>query len=217
MTDLAPQDAYWEDQLHRDVDHPVVEGFARQRWEHLARLLPLDEIHSALDVGGGTGFSSHFAPNHMRCVSCDLSRHVLSRSPVRRRLQADALSLPFAGDSFDLVFCWEVLHHLASPYLALKEMGRVSGRFVVVFEPNPFNPGQLVFSLIDREHRRVLRYTKQYMLEQVERAGLKTLSFHRGGLIFPNRTPRWLFGGLRALPYRLPLVGITQLVVASKP
>lgn len=215
-TDRQRQDAYWDsDDVHREVGHPIVEGFARQRWEHLAGVIPdFHGIERALDVGGGSGFSTHYAPEQIRSVSCDRSRHMLLKSPVSRRLQLDATTLPFADESFDLVFCWEVLHHLPEPWRALQEMARVSRRLVLVFEPNPLNLAQFLFALLDREHRWVLRYSRRYLLEQFARAGLEPLTFQRVGLIFPNRTPPWLYPALRALPFRVPLIGISNLVVA---
>jgi SAM-dependent methyltransferase len=48
---------------------------------------------------------------------------------------ADALHLPFAEGSFDAVVCIRLLHHLPSGRLrvdALRELARVSGRYVVV-------------------------------------------------------------------------------------
>ena len=215
-TDRARQDAYWDaDEVHREVGHPVVEGFARQRWDHLARIIPdFDRVRTALDVGGGSGFSTHHAPPWLRSVSCDRSRHMLAKSPVARRLQLDATALPFADDSFDLVFCWEVLHHLNEPWRALEEMARVSRGWVLAFEPNPANLAQFLFALVDREHRWVLRYSRRYLLRQFARVGLRPLTFQRVGLIFPNRTPQWLYHALRPLPFRVPLVGISNLVVA---
>ncbi len=36
-TDAARQRDYWEsDDVHRAVDHPIVEGFSRQRWQREA-------------------------------------------------------------------------------------------------------------------------------------------------------------------------------------
>ena len=36
------------------------------------------------------------------------------------------------------------------------------------------------------------------------------------GAIFPNKTPAWLYPWLARVPYKMPLVGISQLVVARK-
>lgn len=216
-TSVDRQDRYWEeDTAHRPAHHPVVAGFARQRWRHAARLLPLDEIRSVLDVGAGSGFSAVHAPGHLEFTCADRSHHMLTRNPVDRRLQADITELPFADRAFDLVICWEVLHHVPDPAVALAEMARVARRWLLIFEPNPLNLAQLLFALVDREHRWVMRYSSRFLQAQLARAGLRVSHHQRVGLIFPNRTPPWLFALLRALPFRWPLLGISHMVVAER-
>jgi SAM-dependent methyltransferase len=217
-TDESAQAAYFEGEVahHRPASHPVVEGFARQRWHYLERLMALDEVDTALDAGCGSGFSTLYAPEHLNTVGCDRSLSMLSQTRRRNSLCASVNNLPFADDSFDLAYCWEVLHHIEEPHRALAEMARVSRRFVVVFEPNPVNLAQFLFSLYDPEHRWVLRYTAGYVRAQVEAAGLRVHRHVRGGLIFPNKTPGWLFPLLSRLPYRVPLIGISHVVIAEK-
>lgn len=216
-TDAGRQREYWEaDSVHRDARHPVVEGFSRQRWKHLARRVDLGAVRSALDVGAGNGFSSIHAPGHIDLVATDGSWRMLSRHPGPARVIADAVALPFADSAFDLVFCWELLHHVEEPWRALREMARVSRKSVVFFEPNPLNLAQFLFSLYDREHRWVLRFSRRYVADQVKRAGLRLRTFERCGLILPNRTPPAVFRLLRRAPFRCPMIGISQLVVAEK-
>ena len=216
-TDAGRQREYWEaDSVHRDARHPVVAGFSRQRWAHLARRVDLGAVQSALDVGAGNGFSSIHAPAHIDVVATDGSWRMLSRHPGPARVIADAMALPFAGGAFDLVFCWELLHHVDEPWRALREMARVSRKSIAFFEPNPLNLAQFLFSLCDREHRWVLRFSRRYVADQVKRAGLRLLTFERCGLILPNRTPPVLFPLLVRAPFRFPVVGISQLVVAEK-
>jgi ubiquinone/menaquinone biosynthesis C-methylase UbiE len=216
-SDDQRQREYWEtDPGIRDVHHPIVEGFARQRWEYLSKLLPLAEIDSALDVGAGNGFSTLYAPQGVNAVAADGSTRYLQRNPANKRVQVNALELPFARDSFDLTFCWELLHHVETPHEALREMARVSKRWVMLFEPNPLNPAQAVFAVVDREHHWVLRYSERYVRQQLAQAGLVPRVIQRVGLIFPNRTPEWLYPVLRALPFRWPLIGISLLVIAEK-
>ncbi len=51
----------------------------------------------------------------------------------------DIYKLPYKDDSFDLVICSEVLEHLENPAQALKELRRVSSKYVVLSVPNePF-------------------------------------------------------------------------------
>ncbi len=214
-TSSARQREYWESELgHRGADHPVVAGFARQRWDHLATLLPLQELRTALDVGAGNGFSTLHAPAHLHMTATDGSFHMLRRHPSARKVLADAKSLPFRSKSFDLAYCWELLHHVDEPHLALREMARVSRRYVYVFEPNPMNAAQAVFAVVDREHRWVLRYSRRYLLDQFEQAGLEPIAHQHVGVVFPNKTPNALYPLLARVPFRLPWIGISHLVIA---
>ena len=217
QTSAERQREYWESDLgHREADHPIVEGFSRQRWNHIRRLLPLDQVAKALDVGAGNGFSTCYAPPGIECVATDGSVHMLRRHPGPDLALADAQALPFRDASFDLAFCWELLHHVDQPWRVLAEMRRVSRRWVLVLEPNPLNLAQFLFALADPEHRWVLRFSRRYLLDQFDRAGLRPVAFQRVGLIFPNKTPRWLYPALRAMPFRVPLVGISQVALAER-
>ena len=96
-TDERAQAAYFEGDVthHRQASHPVVRGFASQRWEYLDRLMELDKVESALDVGCGSGFSTLYAPAHLTIMGCDQSLAMLSQTRRRNSLCASALNLPF--------------------------------------------------------------------------------------------------------------------------
>lgn len=211
------QRTYWESQLlHRDVDHQVVAGFSRQRWDHVGTLLDLTQVAEVLDVGCGNGFSTVYVPHGLRAVGCDASIRMLQRHPGAEVVMANAMELPFPSSHFDLVTCWEVLHHVSQPSRVLAEMGRVARRWIVIFESNPLNPLQVAFALLDREHRWVLRNSRAYLLAQLRAAGLECVAYQRVGVTFPNKTPEWLYPLVRRLPFRVPLLGISQLLVARK-
>jgi ubiquinone/menaquinone biosynthesis C-methylase UbiE len=216
------QKVYWEaGHKFRSYDHPVVEFFAKQRVEQLARRLPLAQIQNALDVGCGDGFSSFYMSRRIpELWAVDRSNRMLRRHPLLgsgRVFSCDAFRLPFRDNSFDLVYCWELLHHVSNPQSVLREMIRVSRKYVVAAEPNRNNPFQFGFALWDREHRWVLRFSLGYMRRLFASAGLQIERAFCGGCIFPNMTPIWLFPLLRRVPYRVPLVGISNWVLAKKP
>jgi SAM-dependent methyltransferase len=216
--DDGMQAAYWEDDGHgfRPPDDPVVQFFASQRWRYLSSRVDLSTARTALDVGCGDGFSTLYAPPHFKVTACDGSLTMLRRHRGSRRLQVDAFRLPFRDRSFDLVFCWELLHHVSQPHEVLAEMARVSNQWVIVCEPNPLNPAQFAFSWYDRAHRWVLRFSKRYLRDQARIAGLQVEHFARCGWIFPNKTPAWMFRMVKRLPYRLPLLGITSCMIARR-
>jgi 2-polyprenyl-3-methyl-5-hydroxy-6-metoxy-1,4-benzoquinol methylase len=51
-------------------------------------------------------------------------------------IQGDVLNLPFKDSSFKLVICLEVLEHLEEPEQGLKEILRVSEKFMLLSVPN---------------------------------------------------------------------------------
>jgi len=221
MTDDARQRVYWEkDHKFRTYDHPVVEFFARQRVkEVLGRWLDLASVRRALDVGCGDGFSTFYTSERIPEVfGIDQSSRMLSRHPLRdtgRLCQGDARELPFETGSFDLVYGWEILHHISDPGVVLAEMARVSRRYVLVAEPNRKNLFQFAFALLDREHRWVLRYSLAYMRRAFEVAGLRVTQMATGGWVFANKTPQWLLPLIGRLPYWSPL-GTTNWMLGEK-
>ncbi|MDL5363433.1 class I SAM-dependent methyltransferase [Halalkalicoccus sp. NIPERK01] len=74
-----------------------------------------------------------------RVVALDTNRSTLAEHGVRDRVVGCGGRLPFADDSFDLVFSEYVFEHLEDPARALAEIDRVlrPGGEVVLLVPNP--------------------------------------------------------------------------------
>lgn len=72
----------------------------------------------------------------LRTIGLDAARElaVASRSSVTHSVCADALHLPFADNSIDIVMCSQVLHHFSGidALKLLREMDRVARRRVIV-------------------------------------------------------------------------------------
>ena len=221
MTNDHRQRVYWEaDHGFRLYDHPVVRFFAMQRIRFIQNWLDLEHTANALDIGCGDGFSTYYMYESVRNIwAVDRSHRMLTRHPLKnlgRVAMSDALKLPFGDNTFDLVFGWEMLHHIAEPARAVAEMARVSRRYVLTAEPNRNNPLQFAFALLDREHRWVLHYTLPFMQGLFESVGLQVERAASGGWVFPNKTPTWLLPLLQRLPYTSP-IGISNWVLGSKP
>jgi len=89
---------------------------------------------SSLEVGVGQGTDLvQFARAGAQAAGVDLTEAGIALARQRlaqERLDgdlrvADAVELPFADSSFDLVYSWGVLHHMPDPGLALEEIHRV--------------------------------------------------------------------------------------------
>jgi SAM-dependent methyltransferase len=193
----------------------VVELFARQRVEYLTRIDALAGVRSLLDVGAGSGFSSMYYPSGMRVIACDYAAGMLSGNATRERVRCSAYRLPFRDGAFDVVTCWELLHHLDTPVQAIREMLRVARQRIIIFEPNRINPGHLYLGLTRDNERYCLRFSPRYLRGLVHEAGGGIIRHERCGLLFPNVTPMPMARWLARLPYRLPLIATSQLVIAE--
>jgi SAM-dependent methyltransferase len=212
------QKEFWRENTNlRAYNHPVVEAFARQRVNFIRGLLDAP-IQTCLEVGCGDGFGMFYMQPMGQVFGCDISRPMLRRNPLHQSVaEADIYRLPYADKSFDLVYCWEVLHHVKDMQSAIREMMRISRRFILLYEPNAFNPLQVGFGLIAPSELGTLRFHPWYMRNHFRRAGLTHIRTFAVGAFTPNRTPIWLYKILAALPYRIPLFGISNLAFARVP
>jgi SAM-dependent methyltransferase len=98
-----------------------------------------DQSMLALDVGCGPGFTMKLFSPRVRVKGIDSDEDVVSAcksSGLDVRLGA-AEELPFDDGSFDLVYCSFLLLWVKDPLMVIKEMKRVSNRWVVCFaEPD---------------------------------------------------------------------------------
>ncbi len=89
-----------------------------------------------LDNGCGVGLL-HERLDSTEIVGLDLSSEMLKRAKTHydKLVLANSQKLPFKDESFDLVFCRSILHHLPKPELAVEQMSRVlkpNGEIVLV-------------------------------------------------------------------------------------
>jgi methionine biosynthesis protein MetW len=128
-------DSFWSaDQERRYVPEPAL-------WS-----LILDGVTAqtrCLDVGCGTGnsYAREFVGRGISYVGVDVSPEAVTAARaagIDAQVIADAATLPFPDQSFDLVLCIEVLEHLFSPQLAAREIARVlrPGGRLVASTPN---------------------------------------------------------------------------------
>lgn len=127
----------------------------RRKAVSLAALKPGDRV---LDLACGTGdFARAFCAGGAACVvGCDFARDMLDLAASRPTegitwCEADALSLPFRDDCFDVVSCAFGVRNFADLDRGLREMHRVltaGGRAVILEFTRPaFAPFRWVFEL----------------------------------------------------------------------
>lgn len=124
------------------------ERFTQQaRWtrdlrEYLFRQIALERADRALEVGCGTGaILSTVQTNALHGLDLRLASLTEARIhvPAASLTCADALSLPYVDDSFDISFCHFLLLWISDPHRALLEMKRVTrpgGHVLALAEPD---------------------------------------------------------------------------------
>lgn len=160
-----------------------------------------------LEVGCGNGFFSVSLNEEYDLTCMDFSRNMLEMNPIpwEQKVVGNAESMDFDDNSFDIVFCGNLLHHLEDPLKAVGEMKRVGRHNVVLVEPNTINPLMFVFNLLKKEERGALRFTARYVRNLGIKNGLRVRAQSAQGAIVPNKTPERLLPFLRAVDWHTPL------------
>ena len=100
-------------------------------------------VKSILDVGCGEGFTLSQLKKETSFQKLEGVDAVKESITVGKKLHpdlplklGDIYDLDYKDNSFDILLCTEVLEHLAKPADALKELIRVSKKYVLVTVPN---------------------------------------------------------------------------------
>jgi ubiquinone/menaquinone biosynthesis C-methylase UbiE len=129
-----------------------------------------------LEVGCGEGGNLRLMePASKGAVGVDFShakigwarRHIAEA----RFVCADAGQLPFRNESFDVVLCRDVLHHVVDKVGVLAEVVRVCRTFgrIVIIEPNGRSPIMWLLGLLVRAERDLMRNSFQRLEALLER------------------------------------------------
>lgn len=106
----------------------------KARTADLVRLLPRGR-RSVLDIGARDGYFSQLLTEYLDEVTAlDLEKPDFS-FPRVTTVAGDATNLQFADDSFDCVFCAEVLEHIPDVAQACREIARVARHEILIGVP----------------------------------------------------------------------------------
>jgi len=177
--------------------NPLVR-YANQRFfralDSLAGLAPASTV---LDAGCGEGVVLSRLSNHpaRRMFGLDLDparlRLTRSRLPGQALVVGDLHNLPFASASFDLVLALEVFEHIGDPNQALREVFRVSRRFLLASVPN--EPWWRIGNMLRFKYLSHFGNTPEHIQHWSARGFRKFLSQHFS--VQALRTPfLWTFG-----------------------
>ena len=208
---------YWQAQhKRRHPADPIIAAFARPKLDFMLNYFDLPPAPLILDVGCGNGYFTYYLQELGQTIGLDYAAAMLAQNPVERLLQASALNLPYQDTLFDLSFCSNLLHHMDNPVAAIREMSRVSRRYIVISEPNRNNPAILALGLAKPAERDSLRFSAAYLQQLVEQAGLQILACETMGFVTPNRMPRPIANLVSPFNQPNPL-GAYTVLIAQKP
>ena len=181
-------------------------------------LIPHITINSdslLLDVGCGNGhFTAHF-DKLCKVTGIDYSQGMLDINPVKNTLLMEAENIEFKDDSFDIVFCHALLHHVENIGSVLTEMRRVSRKYIIILEPNRNNPLIFLFSALVKEERKALKFSINYLRKILSLNELKIIESFAFGTTVPNKTPLVILPILHFLDIKYPF-GMTNILISEK-
>ncbi|MBN2569939.1 MAG: methyltransferase domain-containing protein [Deltaproteobacteria bacterium] len=96
-----------------------------------------------LDAGCGNGTSFHYdlKQNVRYLVGCDLGSSISKNTNIMIGIRTNLECLPFARESFDIIFSRYVLEHLSEPGVIFSEFARIlrPGGKLIVLTPSKFH------------------------------------------------------------------------------
>jgi len=123
------QKSFWnKGGIFRDYSHHIIRYFIQQRINYIQEYIPLSDICSVLDIGCGNGAAAYYFSKLIPLTVAGDYAIDWQGFPLKsfHSLYFNAYQLPFKTNQFDMVYMWEVLHHLVDIDKAIKEAVRVS-------------------------------------------------------------------------------------------
>jgi len=122
--------------------NPAQQFLIKRQFRAIIQLLKTKKINKVADIGCGEGFVlNQLALNHIgtEYIGLDNSREALKAAKKIhsnfKYMKGNIYKLPFKAGKFDLVICGEVLEHLVDPEAALRELNRISRKYVLISVP----------------------------------------------------------------------------------
>lgn len=172
-------------------NNPAQKLLINNFYKAFVKLITEVKPSSVLDVGCGEGFTLnklYLNKVGKRLEGVDYSKVAVGLGKKNNKhlvlKQGDIYKLPYKASEFDMVLCMEVLEHLEEPEIALKELIRVSNKYLILSVPN--EPWFMLANLLrgknimrfgnDIEH--INHWTRIGFMSMLKRHGLKIRKIH---------------------------------------
>lgn len=216
------QSGFWEEhKRRRSPVHPSVFLAVKTVMAYLKGTMVLDPKYNVLEVGCGNGFYSYqFYYYFPKLIATDFSDYLLSIHPLKGKIKLkneDVTNLSYKDDSFDIVYCANLLHHVGDTEKAVSEMCRVSRKYVITIEPNINSPFMLFGNtLLNKNEWGSLKFTKKYLENLHKKQDMNIIASTPIGTIPPLKTPKFLAKLLYKLKIKNEYLSLYNVVISEK-
>jgi SAM-dependent methyltransferase len=201
---------------YRDPHDPVVKAYVSPKLQKIKKIIRNNGNLTLLDVGCGNGTFTVYLKELYKTYGTDYSIKMLSRlSGTLPLALSDAYNLPFKASSFDVVFESNMIHHIENGNMVLGEMSRLSRKYIILIEPNIFNPLMALFCLIHKPDRKLFKLRFKNLKSLLENNGFYCIKTIRTGMVFQNATPGFLLPFLKLFDINFPF-GAYVIMVFEK-
>jgi ubiquinone/menaquinone biosynthesis C-methylase UbiE len=184
-------------------------------YRNIEKNIPFSASDSLLDIGCGRGYFLQYLNNKgfQRLHGLDPCEGLIERKLFKGIIKGGFEENNLPDNSFDVVMTCHTLHHLENshPVYAVKEMFRISKKYIVILEVNNTNiPVYLLCKLRNRLEGNALKYNLQKV---------KTLVSETSGKIaYSGHLPRCYVSGDSTLHQILARIGAPpyNIVIATK-
>ena len=138
-----------------------------------------------LDLGCGSGYIGESYVNDNDVLFADINEEELKKVKSENKIKVDALKMPFKKNSFELVFCSDVLEHIKEDKKVLKNIYNIlkeNGRAVITLP---------AYSRFYGHHDKLIghyrRYDKKEFSQMVKEIGFKVeyVKYNSWSMFFP--------------------------------
>jgi SAM-dependent methyltransferase len=149
-------------------------GEERMRFQRASAIARVPAGASVLDIGCRDGGLRGYLPAGITYQGMDIAQEFAADNIIIRDV---AQGIPFPDESFDHVFCIEVLEHVHKPWDAFAEIRRVlrPGGVFVLSVPNPYHVKELIWNVfrIPDHQGHIHSWTRQTMTKFAEMSGFR--------------------------------------------
>lgn len=176
----------------------------RHEHELINQIMSVQPGMVVADIGCGTGiYTLELCATGARVVGVDISPEMLAIAAEKNKkwqdnvsfVQADAASLPFDSESFDMVISITAMEFFDDPSQCLREMYRIlrPGGSMVVATLNSLSLWSIQRRIKSIFNKTIFRNTHFYSLKNIKRLiAPLSIADWRGGIFVPPFVPQWL-------------------------